>query len=403
MKSKKHARDPAAAGVMMLNVADANERLTEAFFEANAYQWYQAACGAIPWVAPLSRLVEALGIFGAQIIGMDKLAGCVMYSYDAGFSPEAGFDYLSTYHRIDPRMAYGMSSLKVGEWFDCRDHFDDAYVAQSPFYQEFLIPYGGRYVFASRVIDDGSATVFVSYLSKEPMPEEVLEFARRITPHITNALNVQQHLRKTAERALIGYELLSRMRQPIFLVDADRNVVFSNPAAQEILDEGVILRQQSNKLVFREARVSLDFAISMRNMALVQFHTEAPVSERNDRRSIKLKIKESGEVAVMTLIAMRPEATNGAFGSAPLALATIYEPGRIAEPDPFLLAATFNLTPAEARVAARLCAGDALKHIAKENKLSLNTVRTQLRSVFEKTGTNRQADLVRLLITAAMF
>jgi DNA-binding CsgD family transcriptional regulator len=60
----------------------------------------------------------------------------------------------------------------------------------------------------------------------------------------------------------------------------------------------------------------------------------------------------------------------------------------------------FDLTAAEARLAARLCAGESdVPEIAKEFGVSVSTLRTQIRSVYGKTGVRRQLDLARLLIS----
>src|SRR5690606_33122681 len=61
-----------------------------------------------------------------------------------------------------------------------------------------------------------------------------------------------------------------------------------------------------------------------------------------------------------------------------------------------------GLTPAEARLAARLRFGLSLKEAAEELGISVNTARNQLKSVFEKLGVNRQADLVRHLAELAV-
>jgi DNA-binding CsgD family transcriptional regulator len=66
-------------------------------------------------------------------------------------------------------------------------------------------------------------------------------------------------------------------------------------------------------------------------------------------------------------------------------------------PGPELLQALFDLTPAEARIASLLIDGKSVSLISKMQSVSLNTVRTQLKSVFVKTGVDRQVDLVRLL------
>ncbi|WP_309645434.1 alpha/beta fold hydrolase [Phenylobacterium sp.] len=58
---------------------------------------------------------------------------------------------------------------------------------------------------------------------------------------------------------------------------------------------------------------------------------------------------------------------------------------------------SFGLTPAETRLAAKLKDGLTLKEAADDLSISVNTVRNQLRAVFDKMGLNRQSELVRAL------
>ena len=62
-----------------------------------------------------------------------------------------------------------------------------------------------------------------------------------------------------------------------------------------------------------------------------------------------------------------------------------------------LVQSLFDLTPAEARVARRLTGGESVEDIAFTGGVSLNTIRTQVRGVLEKTGCRRQAEVVALL------
>jgi DNA-binding CsgD family transcriptional regulator len=62
-----------------------------------------------------------------------------------------------------------------------------------------------------------------------------------------------------------------------------------------------------------------------------------------------------------------------------------------------LVQALFDLTPAEARVARSLASGKTAENIAEDGGVSLNTVRTHVRGVLEKTGCNRQAEVIALL------
>ena len=69
--------------------------------------------------------------------------------------------------------------------------------------------------------------------------------------------------------------------------------------------------------------------------------------------------------------------------------------GRAPSPDP--LATLYGLTPAETRVARSVGDGLTIGEIAQETGASVETLRSQLKSIFGKTGVRRQAELVRLL------
>lgn len=57
----------------------------------------------------------------------------------------------------------------------------------------------------------------------------------------------------------------------------------------------------------------------------------------------------------------------------------------------------FGCTATEARLAVELTSGKSLEDIARAAQVTIGTVRKQLGSVFTKTNTNRQAELVALL------
>ncbi len=66
-------------------------------------------------------------------------------------------------------------------------------------------------------------------------------------------------------------------------------------------------------------------------------------------------------------------------------------------PSEEMLRDAFELTRAEARLAARLACGESLQDIADAFGISPGTARMQLKAVFVKTRTCRQAELVALL------
>ena len=65
-----------------------------------------------------------------------------------------------------------------------------------------------------------------------------------------------------------------------------------------------------------------------------------------------------------------------------------------------LLRSHFGLTPAEARLALHLVAGETLRSAEAKLSITYETARTHLKNIFSKTGTCRQAELVVVLVTA---
>ena len=61
------------------------------------------------------------------------------------------------------------------------------------------------------------------------------------------------------------------------------------------------------------------------------------------------------------------------------------------------LARTYGLTPTEARIAVHLAAGGSITGYAELFGVSAGTARSQLKSIFAKTGVDRQAALVALV------
>jgi DNA-binding CsgD family transcriptional regulator len=64
-----------------------------------------------------------------------------------------------------------------------------------------------------------------------------------------------------------------------------------------------------------------------------------------------------------------------------------------------MLQRLFGLTAAEATVMAEIAAGARPAEIAEASGRSLETVRTHLKALYDKTGAKSQADLVRLTVS----
>jgi DNA-binding CsgD family transcriptional regulator len=76
------------------------------------------------------------------------------------------------------------------------------------------------------------------------------------------------------------------------------------------------------------------------------------------------------------------------------------DPSAAADPTPEQLRAQFGLTAAEAAFACAIVRGEGLRECARAIGISEPTARTHLHRIFEKTGTKRQAQLVRVILAS---
>jgi DNA-binding CsgD family transcriptional regulator len=372
--------------------AAANGRIVESI--------YRAGAGLAPWTEPLNAIAEALGLWVVQFFAIDPRLGTVIFSHEGGqTTPEMAFDYFSRYHRIDPRAAL-VATAPVGEWIDCKDHFDDKYVSTSRFYQEFLIPYGGRYVYGAKIAQDEAHVLVISFLRGVGTPQ--LSPAERIlvqelSAHFAAAFRMRREVAEINRSRGAGLSILDRLRQPLIVLDASRCITFRNESARRLMERGNLIRDRGGFAVCSHAASELELMTGLRELCL---GPGATAGEAPERRGIRLADSTTGERVAATLLAVRPERVMGFLGNSPLAILAIFEVSARQEIDPFALATTFDLTPAEARVATRIVAGRSVKQIAGELGTATATVRSQIKSIFEKTGVHRQADLIRLLLLA---
>jgi DNA-binding CsgD family transcriptional regulator len=88
----------------------------------------------------------------------------------------------------------------------------------------------------------------------------------------------------------------------------------------------------------------------------------------------------------------------GASDPAGAVLLRLIDPADAPLPDPDALRTQFGFTPAESALALDILAGNDLAASARRRGITRNTARVHLRRLFEKTGTRRQAELLRLLL-----
>ena len=111
--------------------------------------------------------------------------------------------------------------------------------------------------------------------------------------------------------------------------------------------------------------------------------------------------RPSGKRAFPVLVAPLLEGKPGDAAEDAVASVLFGDPDARRAINPELLQTFYDLTPAEAELVVLLAEGVSLEEAAKRRGVTINTVRSQLKNVFAKTDTNRQGELIRLVLTGA--
>ncbi len=362
---------------------------------------YEAAAGLRSWQEPLATLHVHFRLAGIQLVTVDKTTGRLVFSEQpvARFDQrtlDATFEHVREWHRCDPHMAH-VARLPVGEMMHSADVFGPEQRETLPFYRDYWSAYGVRSILAAKVAEDDRhvAMIGMSRTFAEPAfaPDEIA-IARRYVGHLASAFRVAQHFRLLRASASAGTVMLHASARPMILLSLERTILTCNASGQQILAAGDVLRRDGALLAASTASAHRMLEQALREVGA----REAPGS--NPQR-IGLRLAGlAGRTLLCSVWALQPDATMGAFGPQPAAMLTVVPLGHAGAVDPVFLGALFDLTPAEARLAIALMAGKDLSEIASERRLSVQTVRSQLRSLFGKTGTRRQAELVAVLIRA---
>jgi DNA-binding CsgD family transcriptional regulator len=381
--------------------------LDEDQFDDVVAGFYRAAGGDIAWTNALWPFARAVSAVAIHLHGTERTQGRVSFSHVASDLPaEAEFDYLRTYHGLDPRAGLVLN-LPPGQWMNCWEHFDEDFVARDRFYQDFLIPYGGRYVSGVKLLQDESLSVVLGVhrgQGSQPLGVAELLLCKRLARHLVAALRLSLAGMKQRQETLLGMALLARLRAPAALVDEQRRLLCVNPAALELLAQQRCVYEIEGRIHCRHGKD--DAALLVGLLQLLRAPASAATGARADRLFLRLQARHGEPALGLYGCALQPQGTLRAFGDRPLAMLLFHAPDARLELDPFIVSAAYDLTPAEARVAVAAARGAAPEDIAVLHGVSIHTVRSQLSTVFQKTGCSRRAELVSALAalpTAALW
>lgn len=217
-----------------------------------------------------------------------------------------------------------------------------------------------------------------------------------LQPYLARMMQPYLALAESERRRLIAEYVLETSSVGVILVDEHGAVIHVNAVAEAILADTQLLRMKDGRIY---ARHQAEQQI-LRDLIRAKAHEQGPV-QRTDCYATMALSRDEHLMPVTAII--RPGPPYAPI-SAPLrrtAVIVLRDPARRNQLDAVDIERLFKLTPAESRLARLLAGGLSTEEAAAQLGVSKHTVRSQLQSIFAKTGTNRQGELVRMLLSSA--
>jgi len=247
--------------------------------------------------------------------------------------------------------------------------------------------YGARYSMTGRIDESTDQYTILSIIravGQQQFDATEQQAAQRFSGHLQRALRLQQHTRHLHNKIELGAMAIDALAFAILIVDDKGSILHLNIGAERLLNSKI-----SDLACITGKLCAGDPIDKSRLAALILAATGNPAVGG----AMLLNGEQPRQVFITPLPAASPF---GKDWQTPLALVLVIEADNTLSTLK-LLGKLYNLTPAELRVASALLAGDSPENYAQQAGVSQNTVRTQLISLFRKTDTRRQSELVAVL------
>lgn len=311
----------------------------------------------------------------------------------------ASMRYDAELFRSDPRRVPGMARLaRQGAW-RCQEFLAEGDVSRSAFFQDFFLPIGLRHSMVARLPTSSApspAGVEMVDLAIVRGPDQTgfeldaLARLRGLVPHVHTALSLQ----RMHEALQAGTAALGAAATDAVVLDDRSGIAAATPGA--VAQVGSVF----GRLVFgrgahRRGQPQVDAALSATRADGLPRHVGLGAAQGLGERlwiTISRRVR-AGHATGVTLGADRAERADQGYEL----LLLLRWPDRRHTVPPELLQQMLGLTRREAEIGCALLEGLSPRDMWTRRGLSPATVRSQLRSLYAKTGTSGQVEFVRLV------
>jgi DNA-binding CsgD family transcriptional regulator len=352
---------------------------------------YDAASDASRWEPFLQQLAEASQAHAAGLVMHEVGPEAHTVAKSWNLDPEGLALYEQHYGTVDiwAMQAWRVPTAQpfVSQALCPREDF-----VKTEIYNDFMVRFGIEHGMFGMVENTQSRKVSVSLYrdrsGSEFSPSD-LDILRFLRPHIQRAFKLHSQFASLQARSA-GFEAALDMHPAgVIFLGAEGQVVLMNRAASAFVSErdGLLANHDGlraerpaesallQKAIRQAASTSNGNGLSAGGTVLVSRRTRPPLQ-----------------------ILVSPIGNSAITSQAVAAIAFITDPAQRQRPTRDVLKARFGLTPAECRVAMLSSDGHAPRQIANMIGVTDHTVRSQIKSIFSKTGVKRQGELIRLLL-----
>lgn len=355
---------------------------------------YDAALDPTLWPDVLGRTKRFVGGLAASLAWKDAVTKRGDSYYDDGdLDPAYRQLYFEKYIKLDP-CTTGQFFAELGEPVCTTDVIPYDEFKQTRFYQEWVRPQKLT-DFAATMLDKTVTSVaFLGVFRHERhglFDDEARRRIRLLVPHFRRALLIGNLIDlKTAEAATLA-DTLDGIGAGMFLVDAGGRIVHANAAGHALLKAAGVLHAENGRLAANDPNADRTFADA--------FAMSGDGDGAIGAKAVAVPLAApDGDCYVAHVLPLTSGARRRAGTSYSAAAALFVRRAALDAPSPpEVIARTFRLTPMELRVLLAVVEVGGVPEVAVALGIAETTVKTHLGRTYQKTGTARQAELVKLV------
>jgi DNA-binding CsgD family transcriptional regulator/PAS domain-containing protein len=345
---------------------------------------YQGTLDPLAWGRAMVGIADAVRASGAMLFAFDPGSGAILLDENHRVDPLAVENYRRYWTFEDFRLRYVLD-LPTGQ--PATEATLGIPLEGSRLYHEYLLAVDMPHFLPVWLYKSKDKVVGLSLQGSRKrgaFGEADLEIVRGILPHFARAFEIRDRLQAMQVRAANFANLLDSVAFGVVVLSERNKILEANSVATSIFRDGVgIHRGEDGTLTITHAcRERLSRMTSASSPADALMH-----------------IPRDGKLP-LSLLVLPAVAESGIswISAEPRRVLLIFDPERKAIANEAVIMRDLGLSEREAKVATLLSAGIPVDRIAKRLRVSVHTVRSQLKSAFHKAGCHTQAQLVRKVL-----